>query len=277
MAGACVIVSILLVLGAVGAAMNSLRCTICGNQLKRKYYTWKLDGKRHRLCPHCNSSVERHQSTAAMRQFRGQPPVGGGIQHFAASLAARRNPGGRNALVLLLVLVGAGVFLMRRGETEARDGTYGAAALRSDGVPGAARPGAPSALEREDPPDPRSAREGAPAAVAATPALPDWHATLSPDERHALDEAKRTAALIDAREACMSRLRQTREYRQLASALSTLDARVKALRRSDPKGELAAASRRRLEAQTQLARLERSALERDPAVRAAEAAHRGER
>lgn len=67
----CVYIGLgLFVLLIVGAAFASpSRCTVCGNPIKRKYYTWTLDGKKHRLCPHCNSSMERKRSRDAISRY----------------------------------------------------------------------------------------------------------------------------------------------------------------------------------------------------------------
>ncbi len=43
------------------------RCRICGNLLKRTYYTWNLDGKSTRVCPECNQKLRRRQSSAHFR------------------------------------------------------------------------------------------------------------------------------------------------------------------------------------------------------------------
>jgi len=61
-------VIVLLVLGA--ALAKPSRCTICGNAIKKKYHTWQIGGKKHHLCPHCNSSMERKQSKQAMSKFK---------------------------------------------------------------------------------------------------------------------------------------------------------------------------------------------------------------
>ncbi len=45
------------------------RCNICGNVLKRSTYVWRIDGKKTRVCPHCNSSLERRQSRRGMSRY----------------------------------------------------------------------------------------------------------------------------------------------------------------------------------------------------------------
>lgn len=46
------------------------RCDLCGNVLKRASYRWTLEGVKKTVCPHCNQSLERRQSKAAMRRYQ---------------------------------------------------------------------------------------------------------------------------------------------------------------------------------------------------------------
>lgn len=46
------------------------RCDLCGNVLKRASYKWTLEGEKKTVCPHCNQSLERRQSKAAMRRIK---------------------------------------------------------------------------------------------------------------------------------------------------------------------------------------------------------------
>lgn len=46
------------------------RCDVCGNVLKRASYSWTIEGVKKRVCPHCNQSLERKQSKAAMKRYR---------------------------------------------------------------------------------------------------------------------------------------------------------------------------------------------------------------
>ncbi len=57
-----------LVLGLVlvFAACWPKGCQVCGNQIKRDSYTWKIDGKSKRVCPKCNQLLERRQSKKAV-------------------------------------------------------------------------------------------------------------------------------------------------------------------------------------------------------------------
>ena len=47
------------------------RCDVCGLDIKRKSYTWKIDGKKQTLCPKCNSQVERRVSRDAFKNKFG--------------------------------------------------------------------------------------------------------------------------------------------------------------------------------------------------------------
>ncbi|MDU7197819.1 MAG: hypothetical protein E6288_07550 [Enterobacteriaceae bacterium] len=38
------------------------RCDICGTPFKRKYFTWKIEGKKQHLCPNCNSKMTKRKS-----------------------------------------------------------------------------------------------------------------------------------------------------------------------------------------------------------------------
>ena len=61
------------VLGLLVLAVYMLkprRCDLCGNVLKRASYRWTLEGEKKTVCPHCNQSLERRQSKAAMRRIR---------------------------------------------------------------------------------------------------------------------------------------------------------------------------------------------------------------
>lgn len=46
---------------------KSRSCQICGNSIKRSSYTWTIDGKKKRVCPHCNQQLERQQSRNAFK------------------------------------------------------------------------------------------------------------------------------------------------------------------------------------------------------------------
>jgi len=50
-------------------AMRPKRCGICGNFLERKKYFWNIDGKKKRVCSHCNQTFMRRQSREATRNI----------------------------------------------------------------------------------------------------------------------------------------------------------------------------------------------------------------
>lgn len=56
-------------LALVGYLLRPRRCDLCGNVLKRASYRWTLEGEKKTVCPHCNQSLERRQSKAAMRRL----------------------------------------------------------------------------------------------------------------------------------------------------------------------------------------------------------------
>ncbi|MEH3414004.1 hypothetical protein [Phytobacter diazotrophicus] len=52
----------IIVLAIIAGMLKPSRCDICGTSFKRKYYTWKIDGKKQHLCPNCNSKMNRRKS-----------------------------------------------------------------------------------------------------------------------------------------------------------------------------------------------------------------------
>ena len=61
--------TILLAIGGifVWACFTTRTCGLCGNVIKRTSYKWKIDGKKKKVCPHCNQRLEREQSRRAFR------------------------------------------------------------------------------------------------------------------------------------------------------------------------------------------------------------------
>ena len=47
------------------------RCDVCRAPIKKAYYTWKLEGKKQKLCPHCNAQMERRISKQAFKNRFG--------------------------------------------------------------------------------------------------------------------------------------------------------------------------------------------------------------
>jgi hypothetical protein len=50
-------------------AMRRKRCAVCSNLLERKKYFWTIEGKKKRVCSHCNQTFMRRQSRAATRNM----------------------------------------------------------------------------------------------------------------------------------------------------------------------------------------------------------------
>lgn len=46
-------------------------CEVCGQGIKKKYYTWSIDGKKQKLCPRCNSQMEKKISKEAFSKKFG--------------------------------------------------------------------------------------------------------------------------------------------------------------------------------------------------------------
>lgn len=60
-----------LVIMVIGAFVGPGKCGVCGVGLKKKSYTWKVDGKNQKLCPKCNSQMERKVSKEAFSKKFG--------------------------------------------------------------------------------------------------------------------------------------------------------------------------------------------------------------
>lgn len=65
------LIGILVALLLVAALAGPGRCNVCNLPIKRKYYTWKLDGRKNKLCPKCNSQMERKVSREAFKSKYG--------------------------------------------------------------------------------------------------------------------------------------------------------------------------------------------------------------
>jgi hypothetical protein len=59
-----------LVLCFIGVLLKPTRCQICNNLLGRNKYEWELEGKRKRVCAHCNQNLQRKNSRDAMKNVK---------------------------------------------------------------------------------------------------------------------------------------------------------------------------------------------------------------
>jgi hypothetical protein len=66
-AGVAGVIAIVFLGGLLLYAMRRKRCAVCSNFLERKKYFWNIDGKKKRVCSHCNQTFMRRQSRAATR------------------------------------------------------------------------------------------------------------------------------------------------------------------------------------------------------------------
>jgi hypothetical protein len=66
--GIAILVLFVIVMWSISAFRNS-SCSLCGTELKRKVYFWKIDNKKHRVCPNCNRSLERKASKTAISKL----------------------------------------------------------------------------------------------------------------------------------------------------------------------------------------------------------------
>ncbi|BFM13551.1 hypothetical protein R50072_37040 [Simiduia litorea] len=64
-----IFLGVLLLVGAYFATPNS--CYVCGQSIKKTYYTWKIEGKKRVLCPKCNTQMERKVSKQAFSKKFG--------------------------------------------------------------------------------------------------------------------------------------------------------------------------------------------------------------
>ncbi len=63
------VVIVLVVIVVLTAALaKPRRCDVCDTPFKRGYYTWKIEGKKQRLCPNCNRKMERKMSSKKFKE-----------------------------------------------------------------------------------------------------------------------------------------------------------------------------------------------------------------
>ena len=69
-AGVAGVIALVFLGGLLLYAMRRKRCEVCGNFLERKKYFWNIEGKKTRVCSHCNQTFMRRQSRVATRSIR---------------------------------------------------------------------------------------------------------------------------------------------------------------------------------------------------------------
>lgn len=55
----------------LGALTRPRKCDVCGAEFKKKHYRWRMNGKKLKLCPRCNSQMERKVSRQAFKRRFG--------------------------------------------------------------------------------------------------------------------------------------------------------------------------------------------------------------
>ena len=65
------VIGIIVILVVLALFSGPGSCDVCGQRIKRKYYTWRIDGKKQKLCPFCNSQMERKVSKEAFSKKFG--------------------------------------------------------------------------------------------------------------------------------------------------------------------------------------------------------------
>ncbi len=56
------VLAFLILMTLYGLTLPGTKCEVCGNPLRNSRATWKIEGKKHRVCRHCNERLERKQS-----------------------------------------------------------------------------------------------------------------------------------------------------------------------------------------------------------------------
>lgn len=65
------IIGIIVLIFIISVFAGPGKCDVCGLPIKKKHYTWKIDGKKQKLCPKCNSQMERKVSKDAFKSKFG--------------------------------------------------------------------------------------------------------------------------------------------------------------------------------------------------------------
>lgn len=63
-----VVIGILVILLFIWMFSGSKKCDVCKSAINRKHHKWKIDGRKHKVCPHCNALMRRKASREAFDQ-----------------------------------------------------------------------------------------------------------------------------------------------------------------------------------------------------------------
>jgi transcription initiation factor IIE alpha subunit len=61
----------IVIIFVLAAAAGNGRCDICNLPIKRTYYKWTIAGEKQKLCPKCNSQMERKVSRNSFKNKFG--------------------------------------------------------------------------------------------------------------------------------------------------------------------------------------------------------------
>jgi hypothetical protein len=61
---------VLLIIVVAIAIRQPRRCDLCGNLIKRVWYTWRLNGRDRAVCPYCSRRMEQQKSREATREWQ---------------------------------------------------------------------------------------------------------------------------------------------------------------------------------------------------------------
>ncbi|MFC1677215.1 hypothetical protein ACFL3G_09160 [Planctomycetota bacterium] len=62
------IIGVVILVVIIAAFTGPGTCDICDLPIKKKHYTYKIDGKKQKLCPKCNNQMERKISKEAFKR-----------------------------------------------------------------------------------------------------------------------------------------------------------------------------------------------------------------
>jgi ribosome-binding protein aMBF1 (putative translation factor) len=65
------VIGVIILIVVIALFCKAGRCDVCGLDIKKKYYTWEIDGRKQRLCPKCNAQMERGVSKEAFKKKFG--------------------------------------------------------------------------------------------------------------------------------------------------------------------------------------------------------------